>query len=151
MSGAISPRSLVTKHEVLIYVDYSESYENKQQREIQSAYFGHTRFSILTACCYLRDIENKMICEFVTISRELSDLSRAAAFTNMLTVMDHLREKHQHVSLKNTFIVWRGGWSTQFPSQFVFKLLSSTDSSLNITWWKTPRQRAHWRHWRSFK
>ena len=109
MSGAISPRSLVTKHEVLIYVDYSESYENKQQREIQSAYFGHTRFSILTACCYLRDIENKMICEFVTISRELSDLSRAAAFTIMLTVMDYLREKHQHVSLKNTFIVWSGG------------------------------------------
>ena len=151
MFGAISPRLLVTKHEVLIYVDYTESYENKQQREIQSAYLGHTRFSILTACCYLRDIENKMICEFVTISRELSDLSRAAAFTSMLTVTDYLREKHQHVSLKNTFIVWSGGWSAQFPSQFVFKLLSSTDSSLNITWWKTPRQRAHWRHWRSFK
>ena len=30
------------ENDLLIHVDYSESYENKQQREIQSAYFGHT-------------------------------------------------------------------------------------------------------------
>ena len=57
-SGAISPRLLVTKNKVLISVDYTESYKHKQQREIQSVYFGHTRFSIFTACCYLRDSEN---------------------------------------------------------------------------------------------
>ena len=32
--------------------------------------------------CYLRDAENKMICESVTISSELSDHSRAAAIGN---------------------------------------------------------------------
>ena len=52
VSGTISPRPLVTKNEVLFHVDYSESYENKPQREIQSDYFGHTRFSIFAACCY---------------------------------------------------------------------------------------------------
>ena len=78
VSDAISPRSLVTKNEVLIHVNYSKSYENKQQLEIQSAFCGHTRFSIFTACCYLRDAENKMICESVTNSSELSDHSRAA-------------------------------------------------------------------------
>ena len=36
VSGAISPKLLVTKNEFLIHVDDSESYENKQQREIQS-------------------------------------------------------------------------------------------------------------------
>ena len=55
VSDAISPRSLLTKNEVLIHVDYNESYENKQQLEIQRVYFGHTRFSIFTACCYLHD------------------------------------------------------------------------------------------------
>ena len=40
-SGAISPRLLVTKNKVLISVDYTESYKHKQQREIQSVYFGH--------------------------------------------------------------------------------------------------------------
>ena len=39
-------KSSLAKNEILIHVDYSESYENKQQREIQSTYFGHTTFSI---------------------------------------------------------------------------------------------------------
>ena len=75
-----------------------------------------------------------MICESVTISIELSYLSKAAAITSVLTVIDHLREKHQHESLKNNSIVWSDGCSTQFGFQFIFKLLSSVDSFLNITW-----------------
>ena len=54
--------------------------------------------------------------------------------TSVLTVIDHLREKHQHVPLKNNSIVWSDGCSAQCQSQFVFKLLSSIDSSLSITW-----------------
>ena len=134
MSGAIIPRSLMTKNEVLIHVDYSKSYENKQQSEIRSAYFGHTRCSIFTACYYLRDAENKKICESVTIGIELSDYSRTAVITSVLTVIDHLREKHQHVLLKNNTIVWSDAYSAQFWSQFVFKMLLSIDSSLNIMW-----------------
>ena len=34
---------------MLVHVHYSESYENKQQDECQSAYFGHSAFSIFTA------------------------------------------------------------------------------------------------------
>ena len=90
-----------TKNEVLIHVDYSESYENKQQREIQSVYFGHTKFSIFTVRCYVRDAENKMICESVMISSELSDHSRAAAITSVLTVIDYLREKKSVSVTKN--------------------------------------------------
>ena len=74
-----------------------------------------------------------MICESVTISNGLSDLSRASAITSVLTVIDHLREK-QHVPLKNNSVLWSNGCSVQVRSQFVFKFLSSTDSSLNITW-----------------
>ena len=80
-----------------------------------------------------RDAKNKMICESVTISSELSGHSRAAAITSVLIVIDHLREK-QHVPLKNNFIVWSDGFSALFQSQFVFKLLSRIDSCLNITW-----------------
>ena len=94
MSGAVSPRSLATKNEILIRVNYSESCENKQQREPQSIYFGYTRFSIFIACSYLHDTENKIICESVTISSNLSDISRAAAIASLLMVIDHLREKH---------------------------------------------------------
>ena len=41
------------RNDILVHADYSEGYENKPKHEIQSAYFGHTSFSIFTACCYL--------------------------------------------------------------------------------------------------
>ena len=71
---AISPRSLVTKNEVPIQVDCSESYGDMQQREIQSAYFGHFMFGVFTACFCLRDAENKILRESVTISSVVSCL-----------------------------------------------------------------------------
>ena len=40
--------------EMLLHVDFAENYHNKQQSGIQSAYFGHTGFSVFTACCYLK-------------------------------------------------------------------------------------------------
>ena len=36
-------------NEFIIHVDYSESYEDKEQDEIQSASFGHNSFSIFVA------------------------------------------------------------------------------------------------------
>ena len=36
--------------EALIHVDYSESYNNSQQDEVQSAYFDQQNFSIFTSC-----------------------------------------------------------------------------------------------------
>ena len=121
-------------------MDYSKSNENKQQREIQNAYFGHTTLSIFTACCYLRGAENKIICESVTINNELSHHSRAAAIMSALTVITHLREKLQRLPLKINPIVWSAGCSAQFRSQFAFKLLSSIDSSKNITWFYNEKK-----------
>ena len=89
--------------------------------------------------CCLHDAENKIICESVKISSWLLDLSIAAVITSLVTVIDHLKEKHQPVPLKNNSIVSSDGCSAQFRSQFVFKLLSSIDSSMNITWYYNER------------
>ena len=35
-----------------LHVDFSESYKNANQDEIQTAYFGQSLFSIFTACAY---------------------------------------------------------------------------------------------------
>ena len=43
--------------EAFVRVDYSESYNNTQQDEIQSAYFGQQNFSIFTSCSYYREAE----------------------------------------------------------------------------------------------
>ena len=79
VSGTISPRSLVTKNEVLFHVDYSESYENKPQREIQSDYFGHTRFSIFAACCYT--VQKMKFSSFLQIWSHLLKKSLMENFT----------------------------------------------------------------------
>ena len=42
-------------NKVTVHVDYRESYENKQQDEVQGAYFGHCNFSLFTACCYAKE------------------------------------------------------------------------------------------------
>ena len=39
------------ENEVILHV--AESYNNTQQDEIQSAYFGNSTFSIFTACGYI--------------------------------------------------------------------------------------------------
>ena len=44
--------------QILVHVDYAESYKNSQQNEIQSAYFGNSIFSIFTACCYTKLLDN---------------------------------------------------------------------------------------------
>ena len=61
-------------------VDYSESYKEADQIEIQSAYFGHSCFSILTACCYYRTEEGELMTYLVTITSESSDHSREQHF-----------------------------------------------------------------------
>ena len=43
--------------EVLIYVNYSESYSKAQQDEIQSVYFEHQNFSVFTLFFYYREKE----------------------------------------------------------------------------------------------
>ena len=43
--------------EILLHVDFAESYQNTQQNEIQSSYFGHNIFSICTAWCYVRNTD----------------------------------------------------------------------------------------------
>ena len=75
-----------------MHVDYSESYENAQQDEIQSAYFGHTCFIILTACCYYRSglsdgLENVP----VSITSELSDHSRIVAYSSANMLIKHIQ------------------------------------------------------------
>ena len=44
---------------IIISVDFSRNYENKNFHEIQSAYFGHEGFTILTCACYYHRLDNE--------------------------------------------------------------------------------------------
>ena len=127
------------QNDLLIHVDYSENYNNKQQWEIQSAYFGHASFSIFTACCYFKDESNAINKEAITVTSETSDHSRSASVSCLQKVIHFVREKYTHLPLKLNVIVWSDGCTAQFRSQYVFFLLSKFEASINLSWFYNQR------------
>ena len=68
--------------EALTHVDYSESYNNTEQDEIQSAYFGQQNLSIFTSCSYYCEGEQGDLVKIpIAVISESSDHSRIAALT----------------------------------------------------------------------
>ena len=67
--------------EVLVHVDYAESYKNSQQNEMQSAYFGNSVFSIFTACCYSRSPDGSLKKDSIVVISESKDHDRKASLT----------------------------------------------------------------------
>lgn len=64
----------------------SENYVNKDQAQIQSAYFGQRSFSILTACCYL-NVDGAIVNENIAITSGANDHSRSAAMSCWMRVL----------------------------------------------------------------
>ena len=126
--------NLQEKKEILIQVDYSENYTNKDQGRVQSAYFGQKSFSIFTACCYLK-VDGVILNEIITVTLEANDPSRSAAVSCRRKVISYVQEKYR---LEESLILhfWSDGCSGQFLSVLVLQRAPS-------------RERAHgwcWRH-----
>lgn len=68
-------------NELLLLIDFSENYKNKQQNEIQWGYFGQSCFSNFTAYCYLKSPEGDLLKESVTVATESTDHCRATHFS----------------------------------------------------------------------
>ena len=100
-------------------MDYSESYKNKQQDEIQSAYFGQSCFSLFTACVYHKDEDGNLVKLPICVVSESNDQSRSAALACVDVVV---KEIIKHLNLSKV-IFWSDGCASQFRSRFVFKLL----------------------------
>ena len=80
-------------NEFIIHVDCSENYKDKEQDEIQSAYFGYSSFSIFTACCYTRVIEGTPLNENFTVPSEAINYSQIATFSYNNLITDSLLKK----------------------------------------------------------
>ena len=103
----------------MLHVDYSESYKNVQQNEIQNAYFGQESFSLFTASYYHLTSQGFMFKHPITSVSENSDHSRIAA----LTCVDvAVKEMEKQIDLKR-LIIWSDGCVSKFRSRFVFRLL----------------------------
>ena len=118
--------------EALIYVDYTESYSNLKQDEVQSAYFGQQNFSIFTSCSYYRNSgkDNLTKVPMAVISKS-NDHSRIAAFSCIVTIVGELKKLTNEL---HKMILWSNGCSSQFRSKFVFALLTHFDRNIALQW-----------------
>lgn len=123
------------KNECIVHVDYSESYCNKQQAEIQTAYFGRTNFSLFTACGYFRKSDESELTKVpMTVVSEANDQSRIAANTCVRKVIECIEERMPIANSLDKIIVWSDGCASQFRSRFVFNLLLSLYPEKILEW-----------------
>ena len=95
-------------NEILVHLDYSENYKSKDQNEVQRAYFGHSTFSLFTACPYFRSIEHDQIKTMpTTITCEASDKSRIASITCVNKVINHVLSRIEN-NIDTIYIVSDG-------------------------------------------
>ena len=137
------PKKNLKENEVILSVDFSKNYQNKQRHEIQSAYFGHEDFTLFTAACYFHraaDIESfssnidhdscLVIVPAAVVSNETSH-DRNVAFTNNNKLISFLQEINPAV---DTFHFWSDGCARQFRSEYVFRSFSYYPANIKLTW-----------------
>ena len=71
--------------DLLVHVDFAESYRNDQQDEIQNAYFGNQSFSIFISCCYFKDVTSEVRNKSVVVVTEMDvDCDKLTLLCNFL-------------------------------------------------------------------
>ena len=120
--------------QILVHVDYAESYKNQQQNEIQSTYLGNSTFSIFTACCYTKLLDNGGLkIDSIVVVNESKEHNRAVALTCLEKVLEKAEEIN--VAKYDKIIVQSDGCSAQFHSRFVFRLLTQDFfDGVELTW-----------------
>lgn len=114
--------------EAILHANYSQSHKNKQDDEIQSAYFGQSTFSLFAACVYHLDNEKSLIKRPIVVVSESSDHSRVATLTCLDFVV---KAKEKHITLMKKTL-WSDCSSAQFRYHFLFKLQAAYRTDLLI-------------------
>ena len=102
-------------NDVLLHVDFRESYKNANQDEIQSAYFGQSPFFIFTACAYTCTNGEIRIIP-ITLTTESNEHSRVTALSCIHKIISHLEGKVE--TFTKLYI-----WSYWCASQLLLLLL----------------------------
>ena len=123
-------KNVLKEGKALIHVNFSESYKNKQQDEIQSTFFSRSPFTLFTGAVYHLDSDRNLVKRLVAVVSESTNHSRIAA----LTCIDFMiNEVERHTSLTK-IIMWSGGCTAQFKSGFVFKLFANYRREVQLQW-----------------
>ena len=88
---------------ILLHVDYAENYESKQEGESQSAYFGHTPFSIFTAAAYFK-LNGKMEKISIVNVSNAKDHSQIASHSCILKAIGTITIRYPHLNQMPNFM-----------------------------------------------
>ena len=124
----------VKSNEVILSVDFSQNYNNKQKYEIKSAYFGHETFTIYTAACYSKEFINDQ--SETDLDSGLNVLNETAYKRNIaiacnLKLLKVVQPQLKHIK---TVHFWSNGCSTQFRSQYAFQSLCLYPADIKFFW-----------------
>ena len=108
----------LTNDDLMVQVDFAESYKDEHQNAILSDYFGNQCFSTFTACCYSK-VSEKTKNDNVIIVTERSEHDRVASMSCLQKVVQEIESKYSK-SYKNLYV-----WSDGMGAQFRFHLFSS--------------------------
>ena len=114
--------------ELLIHVDYSENYKNKQS-EIKAAYYEQGQFSLFTVVIYMKQNDDTVCKNYALVTPE-NDQSCNISFGLNNFILSTMQADYDIKTVK----FWSDGCASQFRSQFAFFMLSKFDHSINIEW-----------------
>ena len=115
--------------ELVIHVDYSENYKNKQQSEIKTGYYAQGQFSLFTVVIYTKQNDD-IVCKNYALVTPENDQSCNISFGLNNFILSTMQADYDIKTVK----FWSDGCASQFRSQFAFFMLSKFDHSINIEW-----------------
>ncbi|XP_014672322.1 PREDICTED: uncharacterized protein LOC106812853 [Priapulus caudatus] len=117
-------------NEIIIHIDFSENYDNRQQNAVQSAYFGCQSYTLYTACVY-RKVGAGLICDNYVLVTSSGEHSRTVAFNLNKYLLELTVQKGQAF---DTVYFWSDGCAAQFKSKHCFHQLIKFNDNLKVCW-----------------
>ena len=125
------------ENNVILSIDFSWNYENKQLYKVQSAYFGHENFTLYTAVCYHKslgidsksDPNDLTVINMVITSNETCH-NRNVAFTNnkFISIVREIAPTTDKFHFSND------GCAGQSRSRYVFWSFGAYPADIKLTW-----------------
>ena len=105
--------------EVVIHVDYSKNFKNKQQNELKAGYYGQGKLSLFTVVVYIKEGGN-VVCKNYALLTLKNDHSGNISFgLNNFMISQIYSDCNIH-----TVKFWFDGCASQFCSQYASYMLS---------------------------
>ena len=119
----------LSEGEMVVHVDYSKNYKNKQENKIKAAYYGQGTFSLYTVVLYIKDSRVVKSRSFALVTEE-NDYSFNISYGLSKFILTLIRNE---VNI-NHFKFWSDGCASQFRRQYAFYMMTKLDQDIKIHW-----------------